>query len=175
MRELGQIIGKRLVDHDNILAFGSVVPGEVAATDASAHGAQIAGRNDIDERGAGIFVGSLHALDPRRAPRAVLSEGQIVGNACSLDAGDGADACDHFLEDDTALLSGQRTIFISRHGVVVINFDGGRVFGLEAKIDAEDAEKAAQQQAGANEQHTGQGDLGDDKDRADAVVLAALS
>ena len=54
-------MGKSLVDHDDILAFWAVVPGEVAATDACAHGAQVAGRNDVDER-AGALLGRLMPL-----------------------------------------------------------------------------------------------------------------
>jgi len=49
VRGCGKVFCKCFVDHDDTLALGSVVPGEVAPTDASAHGAQIAGRNDVNE------------------------------------------------------------------------------------------------------------------------------
>ena len=55
-----------------------------------------------------------------------------------------------------------------------IHFDGGGAFGLEAKIDVEDFEKAAQEQAGADQQHAGEGYFSDDEDGADAFVLAGL-
>ena len=170
-----QVMGQSLVDHHDILAFRPVIPGEVAAADSGAHGAQIAGRDDVDEGRARALVGRLDALGPGHAPGAILAEGQVVGETGSFDAGNGADACDHFLEDGAALLSAQRTVFISRHAVVVFHLHCGGALGLEAEIDIEDVEKAAQQQARADQQHTGQRDLGDNKDGADAVVLAALS
>jgi GNAT superfamily N-acetyltransferase len=49
------------------------------------------------------------------------------------------------------------------------------VLGLESEIDVEDFEEAAQQQAGADEQHAGESDFGDDEDGAEALMLAALA
>ena len=59
--------------------------------------------------------------------------------------------------------------------VVVVDFDGGGALGLEAEVDVEDVEEAAQQQAGADEQHAGQSDFSDDENGADALVFAALA
>ena len=59
--------------------------------------------------------------------------------------------------------------------VVVVDLDGGGALGLEAEIDIEDVEEAAQQQARADQQHASQRYLGDDEDGAEAVVFAALS
>ena len=79
------------------------------------------------------------------------------------------------LKDGGAFLGGEIARFVSRNGVVVIDFDGGSAFGLEAEVDIEHVHKAAQEQACADEEHAGEGDFGDDKDGADALMLAALA
>ena len=172
-RILARKWAKSLIDHDDVLAFGAVVPGEVAAADSGAHGAQISGSDDVDERPAGHLVGRLDAFGPGHAPGAILAEGQVVGDAGSLDAGNGS---------RRARGSAGRSRCVSGAGrpscgsaVVVVDLDGGGVFGLEAEIDIEDMEEAAQQQARADQQHAGESNLGDDENGADALVLAALA
>ncbi len=63
--------------------------------------------------------------------------------------------------------------FGGRSGVVVIHPDGGGAFGLEAQIDVEHFQEAAQQQACANQQHAGQGDFRNHQRGAEALVFAA--
>ena len=58
---------------------------------------------------------------------------------------------------------------------VVIDADSGSAAGLEAKVNVEHAEKAAQQQTCADQQHAGEGDLTNYKCGANAVMPAALA
>ena len=85
------------------------------------------------------------------------AHGNIVGYASGLNAGDGLDAADNVLPD--------RASFRRIVSVVVIHADRSGPAGLEAQIDIEDAEKAAQQQPGAHEQHRGQRHLRDHQRR----------
>ena len=87
--------------------------------------------------------------------------------ACST-PGNARDACDHVLEDRGAL-------GIIAAAVVEVDFDGGGVGGLEAEVDVEDAQEAAQEQAGADEQDAGECDFGDDERGAEAVVPPAVA
>jgi hypothetical protein len=48
MRIFVEEVGVGYVDHDDVLAFGAVIPGEVAPCDARAHGVQVARRDDVD-------------------------------------------------------------------------------------------------------------------------------
>ena len=61
----------------------------------------------------------------------------------------------------------------TRRGVV--EEDGGGAGWLEAEVDVEDAEEAAQEQAGADEEDAGEGDFGDDEGGAEALVFAAVA
>ena len=54
-----------------------------------------------------------------------------------------------------------------------VDLHGGGVAGLKAEVDIEDAKEAAQQQAGADEEDAGQGDLRDDQGGAEALMAAA--
>ncbi len=59
--------------------------------------------------------------------------------------------------------------------VVVVDLDGGGAAGLEAEIDIEDAQEAVKEEACTDEKNAGEGDLGDDEDGTQALVLAAFA
>ena len=70
---------------------------------------------------------------------------------------------------------------LAAFAVVEVEPDGGGAGRFEAEVDVEDAEEAAQEQTGADEQDAGEGDLRDDEGarrravRWPPVVLAAES
>ena len=70
--------------------------------------------------------------------------------------------------EDLAVEGGDFGSVSSRSGVV--ECDGGGAGGLEAEVDVEDAEEAAQEQARADEEDAGEGDLRDDEGSAEAAV-----
>jgi hypothetical protein len=78
-------------------------------------------------------------------------ERELVGKADGLDAGNIADAADHFFKDGGA--------FCAVPVVVELDAEGCGVGGLEPEVDVEDLEEAAEKQAGADEQDAGEGDL----------------
>ena len=86
-----------------------------------------------------------------------------------FDAGQRADAGDHVLKIGGAFVG------IAAVVVVEVDFDGWRRRGLEAEIDVEDAQEAAHEQAGADEQHAGERDFRDDQHGAEALVTAAVA
>ncbi len=170
----GEKVRVGLVDDHDVLAVRAVGPGEITAAKTHTHGVQVALRDDVDERAVDIIRG-CHAFWKGQAPRAILGERKIVGNADAFDAGDGADAGEDLLEDCGAFLRGEVASFVPWDAVVVCDFDGGSALRLETEVDIEDVEEAAQEQTGADEQHAGECDLGDDKDGAGALMFAALS
>src|ERR1019366_401918 len=161
-----------LVDHHDIFTFGAVVPGKVAPAQPGAHGAKISRCDHVHQRTSRYFVGTLDAFRPRRTPGAILAQRKIVCDPGCLNAGDCAYAGEDLLEDCRALLD---TGGGSRSAVVVFNLDRGGALGLEAEVDVEDVEETAQQKASSDEEHAGECDFRDDKDGADALVLAALT
>ena len=58
---------------------------------------------------------------------------------------------------------------------VVVHFYSGGAIRLEPQIDVEHLQEAAHQQARAHQQHAGKRHFSDDKDGADALVLAPLA
>jgi hypothetical protein len=76
---------------------------------------------------------------------------ELVGKTDGLDARNIANAAEHFFEDAGA--------FCTVPAVVEVDAEGCGVGGLEAEVDVEDVEKAAEKQAGADEQDTGEGNL----------------
>ena len=109
----------------------------------------------------------VDAQEVRNAPTAIASEGQIVGDAGVFDAGQRGDSADHILEDGGA--------FCIAAAVVEVELDGGGVCGLEAEVDVEDAQEAAHEQAGADEQHAGERDFRDDQHGAEALMTPAVA
>ena len=172
IRPVGELIQESLiglVDKNDIRAGRAVVPLEVAASDAGAHGAHVAGRNDVDQRSA--HAGRrLDAFGERQAPGTVLAERQKVGNPRGLDAGNGTHAGDNLLEDVRLLLQG---VFARLGVVAVIHHDGCGMLGLESKIDVENFEKAAQQESRAHQEHAGQRNLSDHQGSAQPLMLTA--
>ena len=167
-----EVAGDGLIDDDNGLFGVNVIPGNVAALDeAHADGVEVAGRDDVDE-GSGELAGLVVLAFGGDAPGAIAGHGERVGDACGLDAGDGLDAVEDLAVDGSALGCAP---------IVEVEPHGGGVGGFEAQVDVEDAEKAAQEQAGADEEDAGEGDLRDDEGGAEAsrswppVVLAAES
>ena len=59
--------------------------------------------------------------------------------------------------------------------IVDFDLDGGHMRGLEAEIDVEQTQEAAQQQARADQQHTRQRHLGDHQRGSQALVAPALA
>jgi hypothetical protein len=156
-----EIAGDGLVDDDDGL-FGVVVfPGYVAAFDqAHADGVEVAGSDDVNE-GSGEFVGFIVLALGGDAPGAIAGHGEGVGDGGGLDAGDLLDAV-----EDLAVEGGDFGCGVDAAGVV--EEDGGGAGGLEAQVDVEDAEEAAQKQAGGDEKDAGEGDLRDDEGGAEA-------
>jgi hypothetical protein len=68
--------------------------------------------------------------------------------------------------NDLAVVGGDFGCGVDAAGVV--KEDGGGAEGLEAEVDVEDAEEATQEQAGADEKDTSEGDLRDDQCTAEA-------
>jgi hypothetical protein len=158
--------GRGFVDDDGVFGVRLVAPGEVASfLQAHPHGFQVSGRDHVDKRSvvltlvAAVFLGD-------QAPTAVAVKGEHVGHAGGLDAGQGADALQDFLEDGTT----------ARDVIAIVEFDleGGDVGGLEAEIDIEQADEAAREEAGADEQDARQRDFGDDEGGAEALVPSAV-
>ena len=156
-----EVAGDGLVDDDDGL-FGVVVfPRHVAAFDeAHADGVEVAGSDDVDE-GSWEFVGFVVLALRRNAPGTVARHGKRVGDACGLDAGDLLDTVENL-----AVERGDFGCGVDAAGVV--EGDGGGAGGLEAKVDVEDAEEAAQEQTRGDEEHAGEGDLRDDEGSAEA-------
>ena len=75
----------------------------------------------------------------------------------ALDAGDLLHAAQHFVD------SRRCAVLASSIAAVRIDADRRRPRRLEAHVDVEHAHEAADQQAGADEQHAGERDLGDDE------------
>ncbi len=75
--------------------------------------------------------------------------------------------CRISLEDGTA----------AREISAIVEFDleGGDVGGLETEVDVQEAQKAAQQQTGADQQHARQRHFGDDQHGSQAFVSSALA
>src|SRR5579862_1203478 len=160
------------INKDHLFGVGSIGPGEVAATQANAHGADETGSDDVHERIREFAGLKRFAFGCGSVPFAIGAEREIVGHAGGFDAGEGADASEDLLENYAALdLAG----FVGGSAVVVIDFDGCGVLGLKAEVHIEDVEEAAEEQAGADEQHAGQGDFGNDEGGAEAFVFTALA
>ena len=147
-----------------------VGPSEVAAVHVDSHGTNKSWSNHIDER-VRQFAGRKDlALWHGRVPFAVWSERKVIGYAGGLDSRQPTHSGDDLLEDFAALrLSG----FFCGSTVVVIDFDGGGVIGLEAEINVEHPDEAAEQQTRAHQQHARQCNFEDDQRGADAFVFAA--
>ena len=156
-----EVAGDGLVDDDDGL-FGVVVfPGHVAALNQPhADGVEIAGSDDVDE-GSGEFAGLVVLALGGDAPGAVAGHGEGVGDGSGLDAGDLLDAV-----EDLAVEGSDFGCGVDAAGVV--EEDGGGAGGLEAEVDVEHAEEAAQEQAGGDEENAGESDLRDDEGGAEA-------
>ncbi len=76
------------------------------------------------------------------------------------------------LENGSSFL---RPGFKAGGAVVVRNLDGCGALGLEAQVNIEDVEEAAQQQARTDKEHASQGNLSHNENGAEPFVLAALS
>ena len=135
---------------------GRVARGDVAAgAQRNAHRRGVAVADDADERERELAALVGDALGPR-APGAVAPERQRVGDAGALDAGDLLDPAQHLVEVGVPLLA-------RRVPAVGIDADRRRARRLEAHVDVEHADQAANQQARADQQHAGERDLRDDQ------------
>ncbi len=158
-----EVAGDGLVDDDDGLFGVDVFPGDVAAFDeAHADGVEVAGGDDVDE-GAGELAGLVVLALGGDAPGAVAGHGERVGDGGGLDAGDLLDAVDDLAVEGGVFGGGGST-----ETAWDVEEHGGGAGGLEAEIDVEDAEEAAEEQAGADEEDAGEGDLGDDEGGAEA-------
>jgi len=128
-----------------------VFPGEVASLDRNAHCGEIARGDHVDERALALDLVFGCADEMGDAPAAIAREGQIVRDACVFDAGQRGDTADHILKDCRALC------IIA--AIVEVNIDCGSIGWLKAEVNVEDAQEAAHEQAGTDEQHTGECDL----------------
>ncbi len=156
-----EVAGYGLVDDDDGLLGVDVFPGHVAALDeAHADGVEVAGGDDVDE-GSGELAGLIVLALGGDAPGAVAGHGERVGDGGGLDAGDLLDAVEDLAVEGGVLAA----VFDVPLGIV--EEDGGGAGGLEAEVDIEDAEEAAEEKAGADEEDAGEGDLRDDEGGAE--------
>ena len=157
----------RFVDHDDRLGRRRVARRDVAAgAQRDAHRRRISVGDDAHERGrvSAPFVG--HALCPR-APRAIAPERQRVGDARTLHAGHLPHSAQHFVEIAVSLF--KRRVAAIR---IDANRRGPRRF--EAHVDIEHLDQAANQQAGADQEHAREGNLRHHERVSHPASLAAL-
>src|SRR2546422_2677770 len=99
-----------------------------------AHGAEVAGRHDVDESIVIHACGISPTLRPE-IPAPVAVQRELVGHAGGFDTGDGADALQYLLQDRAT----PRPIAT----IVVVDLDRGSPARLEPQVDVEDPQKAA--------------------------------
>ena len=116
------------------------------------------------EREAAALV--RHALRGR-APGAVAAERQGVGDASALDAGNLVHAAQH-------LVVGRAPLLFVLEAAVRIDADGRRPLGHEAHVHFDDAQEAPHEQAGADDEHARERDLGNDQPVADPGAPSSL-
>src|ERR1022692_4514299 len=121
------------------------------------HGLHIAVADHAHERGRILIVLVSLALRSR-TPRSVVTERQNVRQTGSLHAGDGSHALQQFVE--VGILLGLRFVLRSW-----IDAPRRRVLGPESGVHLQHAQEAPDQQPGAHQQHTREGDLGNHQRR----------
>ena len=150
-----------LVDDDHGFGGGYVSFGDIAPVDQrDAQGFQVAIADDAHKRDRELSA-RVHLPFGRRAPTAIPPEREGVGETGGDDARDVTNAAQHVVEVGILLGLGQ----IAGLGV---HADGGGLFGPEAEVDIEHAQETAHQQARADQQHAGEGDLGNHQARRES-------
>src|SRR5262249_42152938 len=143
-----------LIHDDDAAIVNEIVPAHVTARNQShPHRFEVSGRDDIDEYRNEVVLLRWLLASGRDSPAAVAAHGKVVGYACGFNAGNLRSAAHDFLPDGGTLCR--------IAPVVIIHADGSGAAGFKAKVDVENVQEAAQQQAGANQQHACQGDLSD--------------
>ncbi len=72
MCELGQKMGKALVDQHHFFIFWAIVPSKITPAQTGSHGAQISRRHHVNQWPARHLIGVPYSLGPRCSPFAVL-------------------------------------------------------------------------------------------------------
>ena len=162
-----QRVGEGLVDEHHRLLVGHVAGGEVAAGEQrNAHRGRVALGDDAHE-GQRILAALVGDALRARAPGAIAAERQRVGDGRALDARRLPHAPQHVVDVRGALRG-------RRDAAVGIDADRRRARRLESHLHVEHADQAANQQAGADEQHAREGDLRDDERVAHPGAAAAF-
>src|SRR5215470_15208509 len=159
----GKVAPRRgFIDHDNAFIGKRILPGDVASLDQShPHRSQITGTYDTHDC-ARVFI---LAVFPRRVcetPASVTVEGQHVGNAGRLHAGNGLHLVQNLLQ--------HRTSFFAFLSFVVDDVHDRGVAGIESKVNIEYTQKTAEQQSGSDQQDTGERDFAYRQGRADTIM-----
>ena len=153
-----ELLGHRLVDHDDPRRGSEVGGGEAAAAgDVDAGGGEVVGADDADLREApGAAVGGVLALEEDRAREPAAGQRREAGQRRALDPAEAAHPVEQLALAQFRRLAGQ-----AAGGQVERDHRQRRA--VDAGIDAAGVAQAAQEQAGANQRHARQRHLGDDQ------------
>src|ERR1044071_2271609 len=158
-----------LIDDHNGGILPGVLPTEVTScSQAHPHGIEISRRYDIDESSKVLVFGTDFALRGQ-APSAISFQRKVISHSRAFNAGDGGNTVHNLAENGGTLYVVLAVV------IVVVNLDGSGAAWLKSQVNIHYAQKAAQQQSCASQQHAGQCDLRDNQDCPQAVLLSPFT
>ena len=150
--------GHGAVDDDDGRRAGFVGRGEEASVkEGNAKGAEVVGRSHVITGVELVSGRGLLALDVEAGVLVVSGPREIAASAGRFDAGNGREICGERVVEMLDLLGG----LVFRIGQR--DSGGEDVVFAESGIEMHEVQQAAQHEAGANEEHAGQGDFGNDE------------